>query len=81
MAKLYCNEMRKSDGKMQDLEDIQVSVTERKINIRCHNGWRYITDNKSTSLSKPDWYGKFTADNIVIKDYIPNEMVGLIFEL
>ena len=43
-----------SFGQTRDEGDIFASVTKRELNIRMHNGWKYITNENVVILEPPN---------------------------
>ena len=46
-----------SFGQIRDEGDIFASVTKRELNIRMHNGWKYITNENVVILEPPNQFG------------------------
>jgi hypothetical protein len=42
MQKLYIENNRKSDGKAKDPESVSVEVTGKRVQVQCHNTWKYL---------------------------------------
>lgn len=64
-------------------EAVEAEVKERKLNIKMHNGWRWVTSsNGSVGLSAPNQNGIMAADETAwVKDGLVNDYVALVFEL
>lgn len=57
-------------------------VKERRLNLRMHNGWRWVTMNRPVGLNEPNQYGIMSADQApCIKDCLINDYIALVFEL
>jgi hypothetical protein len=54
--------MRKLTGQADDPRSLKVRIIDRKVNARCHNGWRFVTAAKSTPLNEPNKSGLYTSD-------------------
>jgi hypothetical protein len=73
--------MRKNSGEQEgDYRDLRVNIVERRVTAACHNGWRFVTGRKSTPLEQTK--GVYTSDAVItIKDYIPHDLIAIVFEL
>ena len=70
-----------TEGRKRDKDSLNVQIRERRVNIKCHNGWKQISETKTVKLSAANREGKMETDQLVsIKDFIPNEYVAIIFE-
>lgn len=83
VAKMYSQQTITTKGEVvMKPNDINCFVQERKINIKCHNTWHEICDDRVITLKKPDRFGIYSSDGIVeFKEFLANEYVSLIFEL
>ena len=82
IAKLHTEKQRKQGGQAEDAREIRVRIQERRVTARCHNGWRYVSTKRTQALNDPV-KGRYDSDGsvIVIKDYLPDDLVALVFEL
>jgi hypothetical protein len=79
---MYVNNLESTKGQVLDVKDQNVIIRERKVSVRCHNGWKNIGDEVHTTLSAQNKYGLFLSNvSIQLKDFIPDEMIAIIFEL
>lgn len=82
LAQMYCNKKMSKSGMKQDPKDINVFMESRQVNIKVHNAWRQISSTATCSLKPPNNNGLFDSDAIItLKDYIPNPLCALLFEL
>ena len=82
LAQMYSNKKMSKTGMKQDPSDINVFMEARQINIKVHNSWKQISNTATCSLRPPDSKGTFDSDaTITLKDYIPNALCALLFEL
>lgn len=82
IAHMYVNNLESTKGQVLEVKDQNVITRERKLSVRCHNGWKNIGDEVSTTLSAQNKYGQFLSNvSIQLKDFIPDEMIAIIFEL
>ena len=65
-----------------DPRDVNVFIKERKLTVRCHNTWREISKESGISLEPADHFGTFYSSvSVSLKDFVPNNLVALIFDL
>lgn len=51
LAKMFCDKKASGHGMRQDPDDINVQVTERKINVMVHNSWKQVCgETRSSTL-------------------------------
>jgi hypothetical protein len=48
---MYVNNLESSKGQVLDAKDQNVIVKERKLSVRCHNGWKNIGEEVQSILS------------------------------
>lgn len=73
---------RERHGPDADPDGVTAYIRERKLSVRQHNGWRYVTQSRSINLSEPDQAGVMVAEqSLPLKDCILNGHVALVFEL
>jgi len=67
---------------MKDPREVNVQIQERRLNVKMHNCWKTIDQPYSAALKEPNVFGIFFSDySLPVKDYLPHQFVGLIFEL
>jgi hypothetical protein len=54
---MYVNNLESTKGQVLDVKDQNVIIRERKVSVRCHNGWKNIGDEVHTTLSAQNKYG------------------------
>lgn len=54
LTQMFKDKNQSSEGQTRDELDIYAVIQQRKLVIRMHNGWQYITDDKCVNLSPPD---------------------------
>ena len=71
-----------SFGQTRDEDGITSTVIKRELNIRMHNGWKYITNENLVILEAPNQFGIMQADrSVCIKGGVASEFAAVIFEL
>jgi len=74
MARMYSKSKITTKGMMQDPDDFNAYIIERKVNVRVHNSWMEITNVQGCSLDKPDNFGIYKSSSMLsVKNFIPSE--------
>lgn len=82
LKKMHSQKLITKSGDVENYENYQVNIKERRLKVKCHNGWRYVSAQQTANLDDPDIFGVFKASStIYIRDFIPHSHVGIIFEL
>ena len=67
---------------MMDIEDVYAIVKERRLVVRQHNGWQYLTNERAVILGEPNHLNVMAAEqSLLVKDCYINPYSAFIFHL
>lgn len=82
MKKMIVNKRQGTEGQMLDVEDVYAIVKERRLVVRQHNGWQFMTEERSVQLNPPSQYNVMTSEqSLSIKNCYINPFSPFIFQL
>ena len=62
LKRMYLDKNQGAKGETRDIEDIAASIRERRLSVRLHNGWQFLTQERAVQLSEPNHFHVMMAD-------------------